>query len=530
MRKDRVKYQLAFLAVMLIISTIFNSVIIVDISRKIVGAILDVNIELFVDYILIQLIPILIIDMLIILTSNILQYNIRKKMFIAKEDNIINLYYNSYKWDKDRDAIFSVISNDLLKLIDSRNGLFILSISSICKVVVCFVYAINIDFFATILSVLLFFTVHYILKSKYKQLPQIEKLLGEKHNYNYSYVWNTMANSEVTPFLKVNKILYPFEENTKEVLKEVKAKGKIYAKISLGKDIINTGVLLIIGIGVVVNNIFLKRNLQIEDVLALFLVIPQMMAGLNSVFSLASEQKIYQGIKNRVNDTLDFLQYKTEGKVNIEKINEIVCDELFFGYTDNFVIKSLSAEMHPSEMILVKGESGKGKSTFVKLLLGLISGYKGKITINGISSDRLNRILYWRRLSYVEQNCVLLNASIRKNIILNNEFEPSRYFEVLKIVGILNLIEKLESGDQAKIQDINLSSGEKQRIALARALYKKNLDLIILDEATSAIDPKSEEEIMKSLKNFVKNNKIICVFISHNENMQIIADKVININ
>ena len=106
-------------------------------------------------------------------------------------------------------------------------------------------------------------------------------------------------------------------------------------------------------------------------------------------------------------------------------------------------------------------------------------------------------------------------------------YEHKKFEKIIKIVGLQDVINSLPKGELTPLDNVSrLSSGEKQRLCIARALYKSQTELFIMDEATSAIDPASEITIINSLAEYIKEKQKMLIWISHNENMRLYADEV----
>ena len=178
-----------------------------------------------------------------------------------------------------------------------------------------------------------------------------------------------------------------------------------------------------------------------------------------------------------------------------------------------------------NKFIGISGESGSGKTTFIDILSGLITPDKGSILINDL--DIHKNIVEWQKfISYVPQTSFLINDTI-KNIILSddlgNEIDP-KIIEILKLVKLKYLIESMQKGIYSNIEENggNLSSGQIQRINIARSLYR-NSKVLILDEITSNLDEQTENEILANLKEI--SEKRLVILVSHSSNMSKYIDE-----
>ncbi len=176
-----------------------------------------------------------------------------------------------------------------------------------------------------------------------------------------------------------------------------------------------------------------------------------------------------------------------------------------FAYSGNegFVLRKFSCRIEPGQLVVLTGPSGCGKSTFLKLLAGLETPTEGRLLADGTEVERLQRREYRRQLGLVLQGDVLFRGSIAENISF---FDPAPDAELIEEVARLAAmdaeIRQFPMGMASQIGDMgsNLSGGQAQRILLARALYRRPRALI-LDEATSHLDPATEERVVQMLKN-----------------------------
>ena len=207
-----------------------------------------------------------------------------------------------------------------------------------------------------------------------------------------------------------------------------------------------------------------------------------------------------------------------------------------FRYTENAqsVIEDFSLTSKQGERIGIRGASGAGKSTLMNLLLGLYAPDKGEILIDGIKLDQTTRRKWQNSVGYVPQSVFLLDSTLLENIALgvpSEEIDRERVMEVLKMASLTEFVERLPYGLDSSIGEAGcrVSGGERQRIGIARALYKRP-DILFFDEATSSLDRTTEQSINSSIEELSRNNQnITIVAIAHRETSLEYCDRIINI-
>ncbi|MBN8720801.1 MAG: peptidase domain-containing ABC transporter [Sediminibacterium magnilacihabitans] len=198
-------------------------------------------------------------------------------------------------------------------------------------------------------------------------------------------------------------------------------------------------------------------------------------------------------------------------------IGDIHFQDVHFRYgTRNNVFQGLDLTLSKGRCTAVVGESGSGKSTLLSLLQNLYSLQQGSITIGGLDIRYLTNHSLRRMIAVVPQQIDLFAGTVIENIALG-DYEPDiqRVIALSMLLGINEFIEELPNSYYAIIneQGTNLSGGQKQRLAIARALYR-NPEVLILDEATSSLDPVSEQKVQDALKWFLRHGKT-AIIIAH---------------
>ena len=183
-----------------------------------------------------------------------------------------------------------------------------------------------------------------------------------------------------------------------------------------------------------------------------------------------------------------------------------------------FALVHCSLRIQHGEHVAIVGRNGSGKSTLIKLLCRLYTPQSGCITIDGVDIQQLNYDDYQRHLAVVFQDYKLFAFSIGSNVAGSSHYDNDRVWKALDLSGLKNMVEQLPDGlEQALYKDfdengVDLSGGEEQKLAIARALFKQ-APVLILDEPTAALDPLSEAEIYENFARISADKTVI--YISH---------------
>ena len=221
--------------------------------------------------------------------------------------------------------------------------------------------------------------------------------------------------------------------------------------------------------------------------------------------------------------------YNDLNKNKLKSFNECIeFKNVSFKYDKSSVLKNISLKINKGEMIAIVGTSGSGKSTLVNLIPRFYDQISGKITIDGIDISNLSRLNIRSLIGIVSQESILFNSSIKENIVLGNSDSGSndKLLNSLSIANANEFINEFQENINYNVGDngSNLSGGQKQRIAIARAVYSSS-PILILDEATSSLDSKSEKLVQNAIDKLMINKTSIV--IAHRLSTIQNADKII---
>lgn len=221
------------------------------------------------------------------------------------------------------------------------------------------------------------------------------------------------------------------------------------------------------------------------------------------------------------------MEYKNIEKGGDKKINtfqKLDMKHVKFSYTEDVLdIDDVCLEIKKGEKVAIVGPSGSGKTTIIKLLLNVLQNYSGEICINDNNMKTIDTEFIGYLFSVITQIPVAINGTIRENVDIFHSMEDEEILKILEIVDLRKDIEKLPLGLNTFVGENgqNISGGQKQRLAIVRAL-STNPEVIVFDEATSNLDPVTEGNIYKQLK----KKKITQIVVAHRLNSIQDADKI----
>ena len=368
-----------------------------------------------------------------------------------------------------------------------------------------------------IVSICFVLLIMYMLNSFFKNKTKIlaPKML-EYSRKNNNQILETLNNlKEIRIGACENYFLNKFEEIQKQN-NEIIFKNAFYANIP--QYIVS--ILLILTTVILAIAIIYQNYGDLSKIIASYSLIVAI------IRKIAPALNKLQVSLNHINTTKDIVKkanseysknkfdkvFVNNTKANdIEFNNKISLENINFSYDeDRQIIKNISLEIKKGEFVGIIGLSGAGKSTLVDIILGLLPVDSGKIFIDNTEITEKNVFALRRKTGYVPQELNYTNETYKRNIAFGeneSNIEDNKVIESLKEAQLYETIEE-KGGINSEIK--GLSQGQKQRLLIARALYKKP-EIIIFDEATSSLDVKVEHEITQMLKNLKGKKTIIAI-------------------
>ena len=256
------------------------------------------------------------------------------------------------------------------------------------------------------------------------------------------------------------------------------------------------------------------KNLTVGSVVALIALIENAYTPIAIFNVLYVQYKLDKASYKRFEEFLglkDDIQLRNGNAINTN-VGKIAIRNLSFQYEERKIIDGLSLSIQKGEKIAFVGESGSGKSTLIRILLGLLKYNQGEVRLGDMELKEICLNNLYDRVSYLSQDAPVFDGTIKENLVFEKQVSEEQMLGALSEVQLSHLVENLAEGLNTEIGEKGtcLSGGEKQRLALAR-LWFEDSELVILDEATSAMDNLTEENVMKSVMQKMKDKTVIAI-------------------
>ena len=289
------------------------------------------------------------------------------------------------------------------------------------------------------------------------------------------------------------------------------------------------GVLATSGVLLYGGNLVLNEFIQPDVFIGYLILFSQLISPFKSISKAIYDSSLGIAALERIEKiTLENKLIKNNPE-NPEPVNfnkEISFKNVSFKYNKEQVLENISFKIKKGETVAIVGHSGSGKSTIADLLIRFYDAVSGEIKIDNLNIKEINLNQLRSLMGVVTQDSILFNDTVINNIAFGVEIENSQVLESAKMANANEFIQNLDKKYETFIGDAGnkLSGGEKQRLSIARAIYK-NPEILILDEATSSLDTKSEKAVQEALNRLMKNRT--SMVIAHRLSTIQNADKII---
>ncbi len=486
-------------------------------------------INLYLDYNFKNILLIFSIIIVFYLLKNLILIIFEKKKFLKTneiESYITNIVLGNYL-NLPYEKILEKNTSEILRDVSSETVMFVrryltssinLVLESLVIFFILLILFINSFESTLVISIVISSSAYIIYKRNKEKLYRIgvdRRKLNKKIIQHINEIFNSIR--EIIVYDKKEKIIKIFQDDHKKLLTNIQQSSFYSVLPRIILEVILIFVLFII----VLINLDISNPQKLISTLALFAAaafrlfpsVSRILLALQNIkYSQASTDFVSDQIKNIFKDKL---------LINTSDFKTLKFKQVNFNFKNKKIFVNTEFQINKNDKIFLSGASGSGKTTLINLILGFLKPSEGQIIFNNNTN---NSTKIYTRVSYVPQNIYLLDESIKKNITFfdeetNNEEKIQNLIDLCMLRGF---VKDLEKGIETNIGEnaVLISGGQKQRIGIARALYKKN-DILILDEATNAIDLETEKMI---LENILKLDKTV-VFVSHKSNLKNLFQK-----
>lgn len=363
-----------------------------------------------------------------------------------------------------------------------------------------------------------------------KKTSQYKDESLEEEKESNSFVYSKFRNAEVIEAhgmtLHLRNKWWAKQKEVINSITESESFEMLMTTISKEVSILKQSLALGIGAYLVING-----DLSVGSMIAANLLMSRTTAPVDAMIS--GWKNFQEGILalNRIEEIFNKEEKQIEGVINNQFTGKIEVKNLYikFRNIDKYTIKNISLSIPEGQRIALIGDSGSGKSTLVKSILGLIPIEQGEVKWDGESLEKINRSEIGHMIGYLSQDVALFDGTIAENIARMNEIDHIKVIHAAQKVGMHEIILRLSEGYNTKINGRGgaLSSGQKQRLALARALYNSP-KLLVLDEPDSNLDEVGEKSLDTTLKELV-DTKTTILLITHRKKLLEQVDRILKI-
>ena len=434
---------------------------------------------------------------------------IRKQIF----ESLIVLPMSFFSNNKKGDVI-SRITSDVIEVQNSYLSIIEIFIrdplSIIFTITAMFIISLELTLFVIVFIPISGFIISYIGKTLRRRSLIVQKEQGELTSITEETLNGiSVIKAFVSETFFTNKFL---DSNSKffKYSNSLVNRQNIAAPLSEFLGILVIGVLLWYGGKLVLIDMDLKPAAFITYMGLSYGVLTPAKSISKAIYALkkgnAAAERVYELIDSenefesqKINDIKSFKQ-----KIEMKNVS--------FSYGEKEVLKNISLKIKKGETLAIVGASGSGKSTLANLLPRFYNYNSGELLIDGNELRNISKKSIRSLIGIVGQESILFNGSIRDNILLGKQIDDDEVYNALKTANALDFINEFDDKIDHKIADngVNLSGGQKQRIAIARAIISKS-PILILDEATSSLDSKSEKLVQDALIKLMDNKTSIVI-------------------
>ncbi len=452
-----------------------------------------------------------------------------KKIRISNINNLANFSYDNFV-KSDSGKIQNTFSGEVLKVSKAYNSYFTAVQYGVLVVVYVFLAFLSNPEFAILVTIGGLIT-NLIFKGLYSKTKKISKQLTLQ---NHTFQGLLIQKVGFFKYLKASGLITNYAKKLKSNINEIEnSQRKMGFISSLLQAVREPLVILVVVVVILIQVELFSENLGLIILSLLFLY--------RSLTFVMAMQKYWNdfltnsgSLENMTNFTRELETGKEKhGKIAFQKfINKISLKGVSYSYDDTQILKEINLDISKNEIVAIVGESGSGKTTLINLLSGLQTPSTGQVIIDDYNLNELNTHTYQNRTGYITQEPVIFNDTIFNNVTFwdkKNDFNLIRFYSALKRASIDTFVKTQPNQEDELLGNngINISGGQKQRLSIARELYKE-VDILFMDEATSALDSETEKAIQENIDTL--KGELTIIIIAHRLSTIRNADRIVMLN
>jgi len=459
---------------------------------------------------------------LIKITTKI-SYDLRERLM----NKILSLPMDMVEENK-RGDILSRITNDIDSLQNGITQSFIQLTTAVITLVGVFIMMLSINIWMTLATVILIPIAFLVIRiiTKYSQSYFLKQLV-HKGSLN-GQIEETFTGHDIIRAYNQEEISMEKFERDNEMWFDQEWKSQFYSSLNgpLMNFISNFTYVVIAVVGAI---FVLQRAITVGDILAFFQYVQSFTRPIQQITRVMNQIQTAMAASERIFEFLDYGDEENPSAKQISEVNDCISFEnVSFGYTpDETIIKDLTFSVKKGEKVAIVGETGAGKTTIVKLLMRFYDIDSGSIKIDGININEYDKHSLRSLIGMVLQDSWLFSDTISNNIRYGDlNASEDEITDAAKQVYADNFIRQLPEGYDSVLNEDsdNISHGQKQLLTIARTILSKK-EVLILDEATSSVDTRTEKLIQKAMDKLMENRTSF--IIAHRLSTIKNADKII---
>lgn len=446
-----------------------------------------------------------------------------KNIFVGKMYKKLLEKPNSFFEKYDNSKLYSLLTNDAVSFSNlAATYPVVMAYQSITLLLCVFLLVYTQWLIAIVLIV--FVSVCFVLTDYLsKRIAKSNKDIFLKKEQMTKQILEGLENHKVIEIFKKNIIFFTkFNSFLSKKLQKAELKQSLYHSQYMTIYILLTVILPFFSI--LLGLYFVSMNMMaIGQALTVYALASQLQEPIRQIAEVRTNRDSIIQLAERLSIFLE--AENSLHKKTINKLETIKMQGLDFSYHNSQkILDNINLDVYPKlENTLIKGQTGCGKSTLIKLIMHFHSVSNGALLVNGINIDEVDMSSYYQNVLYVDQKPAIFYDSLKNNVLLYDNYSDE---EVKEVVDVCQLGAFYASNCDSIIDDKTISGGQAQRISIARALLRKP-KLLLLDEPTSALDKKTSIQFSEELKIYCEKYEIALLIVSHKEDIMSICENQI---